>query len=69
MECVLIEKAEQIPELKGALTETGTTAIVHPVSSNLWGTGLPSFLTKVTKKEAWPSQNLLEPFLGIFAHY
>ena len=63
MECVLIEKAEQIPEFKDALIETGTTTIVHPVSSKLWGTGLSFFLTKVTKKEAWPGQNLFGTIL------
>ena len=51
MECVIIEKAEQIPEIKEALLSTQNDTIALAISDKEWGTGLNTYLSKRTKKD------------------
>jgi ribA/ribD-fused uncharacterized protein len=57
---LLTAKAEQVPDFKSALIESGKQSIVYANKYEYdWETGLTAEETQRTKKAGWPGQNLM----------
>ena len=63
MKELLHAKAKAVPEFGNALKETAGFILAEATSDQIWGTGLPPDLTKVTKPEYWPGKNILGALL------
>ena len=62
MECVIIEKAEQIPEIKEALLSTQNDTIALAISDKEWGTGLKLIYQNAPKKTTSQVKTYSETF-------
>jgi hypothetical protein len=60
MQQILTAKAEQVPDFKSALVESGKQPIVYANKYEYeWASGMTAEETQRTKKCGWPGQNLL----------